>query len=373
MQRLLLLLLLLPSLRCTSQEGPVPPAADSASQPVMQASFRREGTTLSYGMPDLGLVFKQQKPAKLLLGKTNGGRDVEAWFFPGLSDRRALVIGGMHGSELSSTEMAHALIRELIREQPYYSVMVIPSLFPDNAAAALRSPGEMGSVMNIGRYSHPSAVDPNRQMPSPGRAFDPMRRTDHLGRPIEKENCLLLELIQYFQPSRIANLHAIRNTGLGGIYADPRTDHRGFALGYDSDSSLAIEMARLVHEQGGNVGGNMLEKRPNALYYKDPTPAPRGQLQKRNMTGSALNAHRGSGVSMGTWGTTAIQNELDETLNREAMRVITVEFPGSRRSIDYPSPQQRAYVKRQIVLFARAIHVVFLGNFFTEDILPVGI
>lgn len=373
MQRLLLLLLLLPFLRCTSQEGSARSAADSVSPPVMQASFRSEEKAFSYGMPGLGLVLKQQKPSKLLLGKTNGGRDVEAWFFPGTSDRRALVIGGMHGSELSSTEMAYALIRELIREQPYYSVMVIPSLFPDNAAAAMSAPGEMGSVLNIGRYSRPSAVDPNRQMPSPGRAFDPVRRTDHLGRPIERENCMLLELIQYFQPSRIANLHAIRNTGLGGIYADPRTDHRGRALGYDSDSSLAIEMARLVHEQGGNVGGNMLEKRPNALYYKDPTPAPRGQFQKRNMTGSALNANRGSGVSMGTWGTTAIQDERDESLNREAMRVITVEFPGARRSVDYSSPQQRAMIKSQILLFARAIHVVFLGNYFTEDILPVGI
>ena len=113
----------------------------------------------------------------------------------------------------------------------YYNVIIIPSLFPDNAETAKQSPLQIGDVQNIGRYSYPGAVDPNRQMPTPGQAFDEDHELDHAGRKIENENALLLELIGEYHPQRIVNLHAIRDTNYAGVYADPRTDQNSIALG----------------------------------------------------------------------------------------------------------------------------------------------
>ena len=55
-------------------------------------------------------------------------------------------------------------------------------------------------------------------MPSPGQPFDEGSGKDHMGREIEKENQLLLRLINMFKPERIANIHAIRDTEHAGIY-----------------------------------------------------------------------------------------------------------------------------------------------------------
>ncbi|MET0463181.1 MAG: hypothetical protein ABW007_08500 [Chitinophagaceae bacterium] len=350
------------------------PFADTTGKgrPAINASFasvEHKLTERSYSPAALDNVLQMGQPAGLQLGTTRQGRPVNAWYFPGISDKRALVIGGVHGSELSSIEVAQALVERLMaaEEKTYYSVIVIPSLFPDNAATAMRMPEQTGSVLNIGRYTHEQAVDPNRQMPSPGENIDDDELTDHLSRRIEKENQLLLQLIREYKPDRIASVHAIRNINYGGIYADPRTDANGIALGFTSDSSLAVDMAMLVNKQQGNVDGNHLQSSPTALYYKDPTPVAAGLIQKRNTVGAALKSNRGSGISMGTWGTTAIQNEKEAALNRAAMRVITMEVPGARRSFDYKTDQQRAFFRNQMLAFVNAIHHVFLGNYHIED------
>jgi hypothetical protein len=293
-------------------------------------------------------------------------REIDAWYFPGESDQRALIIGGVHGSELSSVEVANALLNDLLKgEQPYYSVIIIPILFPDNANKALASPQTINSVANIGRYTYAGAVDPNRQMPSPGKAFRPSAPFDHVGRQIEKENQLLLELIQEFKPNRVANLHAIRNSKYGGVYADPRTDENGIALGYESDSSLAVNMAKFIQLEGGNVAGNNLTKKPSALYYKDPVPVAPGLPQRRNMTGSVLNANRGSGVSLGTWGSTSVVDD-DASYNRPAMRIITIEYPGCKRPADYAKKHERVFHQRQVIAFAQSVRRYFLGEYYIE-------
>lgn len=337
-------------------------------RPVIRASFA-SSVERFYSLQGLNLLLQSKQPAGIQLGITRQGRPVNAWYFPGTSDKKALVIGGVHGSELSSIEVAQALVEKLSarEEKTYYSVIVIPSLFPDNAAMAMKVPEQAGSVLNIGRYTHENAVDPNRQMPSPGKDYSDESFADHLHRTIESENQLLLQLIRIYKPERIANVHAIRNINYGGIYADPRTDESSIALGYASDSSLAVDMAALVNQQQGNVAGNRLEKRPTALYYKDPVPAAKGSLQKRNTTGSALKAHRGSGISMGTWGTTAIKDEKDSNRNRNAMRVITIEVPGAKRSFDYAAEKQQVFFRKQVLAFVNAIEEVFLGEYYVEE------
>ena len=301
------------------------------------------------------------------MGSSQQGRNIEAYFFPGSSNKRALVIGGMHGSELSSIEVARELLEMMTHANtPYYNVIIIPSLFPDNAEAAKQFPLQIGDHQNIGRYSFPGAVDPNRQMPTPGHAFDEDHELDHAGRKIENENALLLGLIGEFQPQRIVNLHAIRDKNYAGVFADPRTDHNGIALGYDTDSSLAVEVAKHINQNGGYVPGNHLATNPNALYYKDPQPVAAGQFQKRNFSGSFLPGKRGGGVSLGTWASTAVVDANDSTRNREAMRILTIEFPGSKRPIDYNSKKEQNFYQKQVESYAAALYDVFLQDYFTE-------
>ena len=344
--------------------------SDTTYNDLTLASFVSAGNQLnksSYSLKELDLVVRENKTTQFLLGQSQEGRIINAWYIPGTSKNRALAIAGVHGSELSAVDVAYQVLKQLLQgEQPYYSVIIIPSLFPDNAIKAMNKPEYIGSIDNIGRYTFPNAVDPNRQMPSPGKAFDENMSLDHAGRRIEQENQLLLQLIQVFKPQRIVSLHAIRNTDHGGVYADPRTDHNGFAIGYSSDSSLAVQMASFIHRQGGNVCGNNLTDKPTALYYKDPVPAPPGQLQKRNIAGAVLSAKRGSGISLGTWGSTAIAGESDPAKNRDAIRIITIEYPGNKRPADYKTKEEQLYQQKQVELFASAISSVFLERYFTE-------
>ncbi len=316
---------------------------------------------------ELEKILLDRKAAQFVLGRSQQGRNIDAYFFPGTGDKRALVIGGMHGSELSSIEVAKELMRQLTQgDSIFYNVIIIPSLFPDNAETAKQNFLQIGGVENIGRYSYPGAIDPNRQMPTPGKAFDEENSLDHAGRKIENENALLLELINQYRPQRIVNLHAIRNTGNAGVFADPRTDHKGIALGYATDSSLAIAIAAAIQQQGGYIPGNYLDKKPTALYYKDPIAVAKGMFQKRNLTGSSIPGKRGGGVSLGTWASTAVHDEKDPFQNRDAIRIITMEFPGSKRPVDHKKNLE-AFYQQQVVIYAKGIKSVFLGEYFTEE------
>jgi len=317
---------------------------------------------------ELNKILTNRKATQFILGRSQQGRDIEAFYFPGISSRRALIIGGVHGSELSSIEVAKQLLQLLqAGDSIFYNAIIIPSLFPDNAEAAKLMTSKIGGVENIGRYSFPGAVDPNRQMPTPGQAFDEEDALDHEGRKIENENTFLLDLISQYRPQRIVNLHAIRDTSHAGIFADPRTDEKGIALGYETDSSLAIAIAKDIQQNGGYIPGNQLHKNPTALYYKDPAPAPAGCLQKRNFSGSTVPGQRGGGVSLGTWASTAVVDKENPGKRREAMRILTMEFPGSKRPSDYHSKTEQIYYQQNIELYAAALKNIFLKKYFIEE------
>ncbi len=315
-------------------------------------------------------VWMSRKATRFILGKSKKGRNVDAYYFPGSSNKRALILGGIHGSELSSIEVARNLMNQLEEgDSIYYNVIIIPSLFPDNAVKANEHIEELGSIKNIGRYSYAGAVDPNRQMPTPGQPFNEKDKLDHAGRQIESENSLLLDLINQFKPDRMISLHAIRNTELAGVFADPRCDHRGIALGYASDSSLAIMIASAIEAQGACTPGNRLYKKPTALYYKDPPAVPKGKVQRRNLTGAPLPGYKGAGISLGTWASTAVVDKKEPLKNREAIRILTIEFPGSKRPADHKPALQNFY-QHQVRSYAMAVKNIFLGNYFSEEERP---
>lgn len=358
----ILLFICLTMLSSAGSSGNTKPATNS---PVSIAADDKPGSSLY--SEELKKILVDRKASSFVLGRSQQGRNIEAYFFPGNSDKRALIIGGVHGSELSSIEVARQLLQQLTpADKLYYSVIIIPSLFPDNAETAKQFPALIGDFKNIGRYSYPGAVDPNRQMPTPGKPFDEDHELDHVGRLIETENTLLLDLIDQYRPQRIVNLHAIRDMNHAGVFADPRTDHQSISLGYETDSSLAVSIAMYIQQNGGYIPGNNLNKTPTALYYKDPVPVAAGQFQKRNFTGSSLPGQRGGGISLGTWASTAVLDEKDPGRNRDAIRILTMEFPGSKRPVDYASKTEQSFYQSQVELYATALKNIFLQEYFVE-------
>src|SRR4029079_19423739 len=53
------------------------------------------------------------KSGKVVLGYSKKKKPVEVYYFSGSSNKRALIIGGMHGSELSAIELAKQVIEIL--------------------------------------------------------------------------------------------------------------------------------------------------------------------------------------------------------------------------------------------------------------------
>jgi hypothetical protein len=313
-------------------------------------------------------MLKSRAPLQAFLGTSKLGRPIRAYYFPGASNKRALVVAGVHGSELSSIEVAKSLIASLQQDATtFYSVIVVPCLFPDNEVSAKQDINGLGIIHNNGRYSNTTSADPNRQMPVLGKSFNINNPVDYLGRDIETENQLLLQLIEDYRPDRIVNLHAIRDVKRAGIYADPRTDSKGFALGYETDSALVIDMATYINNNGGYVGGNRLDSVPTALYYNDPAVVSKNEWQRRNLEGAKLPGNRGHGVSLGSWASTAVCDSLNPSQNRPALRLVTVEFPGYKRPLDYTEEKQKEYNNKLVDLYSTCIRNIFLASNYVED------
>ena len=228
------------------------------------------------------------------LGHTAGRRPIRAWFFPGLSDERALVIGGVHGNEHSGVR-AVEILRDALQTvpRPYRSVLLVPKLFPDNVAA------------NRGKGIREGSIETNRNFPAPGESLDTARAAggakgplDMLKRPILPENIILMQLIERFRPGRIASVHATRHSSQAGIFADPHTVSPAISrwasdiplpfagstfddmlqssagAGTAADAALALKMAQIAEAGGARVAGNQLgSATPNTVWGG---AAPRG-------------------------------------------------------------------------------------------------
>jgi hypothetical protein len=260
---------------------------------------------------------------------------------------------------------------------PYYSVTIVPQLFPDNVAAreqkiaSTKRRWKRQAVFssNYGRYTlgKKKRTDPNRQYPLPGKTFNPNDKKDRLHGIIEHENQILLKLIERFKPERIANIHAIHSPAQAGIYADPRTDESGVALGFSSDKALALAMAERAAKGGAGVRGNKLTKKgkkgkySTAIYPKDPRAVAVGKRQRRSHETWNFKPRKGKGISLGTWASTAIKDKLNPSKNRSAIQIITVEVATTKRIEDMPKKKQ-ADRRKEIESHAAAIREIFLGK-----------
>ncbi|WP_157591823.1 hypothetical protein [Solirubrobacter soli] len=165
---------------------------------------------------------------------------VHAYYFPGVTERRALIIGGVHGSEPQGVAVVESLRAELTKRSaagkpPYFTVILVPKLIARTHESKLpkvkdrryvpRAPGDSAAEVNK------TGIEPNRTFPMPGEdyadarkratggdselKFDPPGKEgprkpkgDHATDTILPENRVLIQLIERFKPERIASVHA---------------------------------------------------------------------------------------------------------------------------------------------------------------------
>jgi hypothetical protein len=165
---------------------------------------------------------------------------VHAYYFPGVSERRALIIGGVHGSEPQGVAVVESLRDQLTKRSaagkpPFFTVILVPKLIARTHESTFakvkdrryvpRAPGDKAETVDK------TGVEPNRTFPMPGEdyadarkratggdselKFDPPGKAkprtpkgDHATDTILPENRVLIQLIERFKPERIASVHA---------------------------------------------------------------------------------------------------------------------------------------------------------------------
>ena len=214
------------------------------------------------------------------LGRTSGAlgppdrlgrpvpRPVEAVFVRGTTTRRALVIAGVHGTERQGIEVARMLIADLQTRQPHFTVILVPSLFPDNAAVPppVGEPGSRESGSTPTNRNFPRA---DQDLAAARAAGTGGRAVDAAGRRILAENEMLLELMESFHPERIISIHGTRRPGAAGVFFDPRSpspDELQAARAEAAERAAAHRTSRsdLYSEGGGEAVRSELQE----IYYR---------------------------------------------------------------------------------------------------------
>jgi hypothetical protein len=325
---------------------------------------------------------------------------LETYLFQGESDQKAMIVGGIHGSERGSVEIARSLIARLQtpgHPRPFYSLLIVPQLMAHNTRRTGRvRPDGLRAGSHDDRYSniHRNAdghivragnperrlpesfagrepletnsreyTDPNRQAPRLGHGVDAHDPRDARRRPIEPENYIMVSLFNRYHPSRIVMLHGIDARTQGGIYADPRTTADGTALGYDPDHQLAVEMARSADtnytdnggtQRNGPVPHNAIRTdHPDTRYHTDPAPVAAGEHQRRLTR---------AGTSFGGWFATEVNDPTHTDQNRPAVTTLTLETPTYGDSTDMGSAEANLDRRRELDALTTSLESVFLAR-----------
>ena len=307
------------------------------------------------------------------LGKTAGKRSIELHLFPGKTTRRALVIGGVHGTERQGVQVARLLEKDLAATPSDFSVLLVPVLFPDNAAS--------GSLGIREQKDKPT----NRNFPDPGKDLAASGGKDATGRDILPENQLLMQLMERFKPERIISLHGTQYPEKAGIFYDPReltadeargpaasarprpSDSEGssearyralykhkLAAAESADKDLSLRSAQLIDAATTGVKGR--EARNLGAGKQHPSVAgnvgPSGKLD---------TGHWGGEVPGGT--------SLGDYASKRGTSIFTVEPPVNRNIADYGKGGNNAGEKvnqadrtTELQAYADAVRTVLLAN-----------
>ena len=276
---------------------------------------------------------------------------IMAHFFKGTTDRRALIIGGVHNkTEPQGADVVQKLraILETRPKPPFFSVVLVPNLF-DPAQYSKGSPrwvqGGAGTT-DSGKFESSRPVEPNRNFPLPGEDLEaahnrgasspkspelvfsdpastaPRAPQDTAGGAgggtstrMLPETRALIALIESFHPERIASVHAhsLKNDpgDAPGIFVDPRPGAAQAA----EDDRLATAMV----------------KEAQSRLSTSPIPQPQTDPFKGNAAGTAAatvhyatGAPHAEGNSLGMWAPVPVASGSGA---RPGITTMTIEVP----------------------------------------------
>jgi hypothetical protein len=304
---------------------------------------------------------------------------IKCYFIQGRSSERALIIGGVHGSEQSGIEVVERLKASLesATTSPYFTTILVPVLFPDNRAyeqwyRASHSLSRTNSpTIGGGRYTRirpgdgsEKLVEPNRNYPLPGQSLQTAQQMglripgnselplqgEYVISTLLPETSYLIALIERFQPSRIASVHAHRRSrkkgDAPGIYVDPRG-------GFDQNSDQAHTSEGQSDDQlAQNMVAHANRLRSSRSYRGDDRNNPGGSVH--------YSASHPLGTSIGDWAPTAVdegqRGVADRPGDRPAITTITVEVQDY-----YPSAEDSSgSMSQRIDVNKDALQKVFL-------------
>lgn len=334
---------------------------------------------------------------------------VRAYFFPGQTDRRALILGGVHGVEQQGADTVEQIrvalaARSAAGHPPFFTTILVPTLFEvthrgGRSAGQRHVPGGMGRS-TAGVLQTSRSVEPNRNFPLPGEDLAAARArgagsataselvfrddsgtvreaqdtpdTVSGGQIVRRgqggtstrmlaENRILIQLIERFQPERLASVHAHSLKTLAGdapgIFVDPRgIDPVTHAVtnpgqGAEDDrlaTALTGEGTRRWAARGGSVPGT----------------SPRtGNPFVGNAAGtSSSTVHYSStatpeGNSLGTWAPVpTVAGAQGARVSRPGITTVTVEIP------QWTDPSQAASLRAIEELDRDLLIEIFLGD-----------
>lgn len=186
----------------------------------------------------------------------------------GKSDDIALVIAGVHGSEISGIEVANwiavKLKKQRLTDPPLYTTILVPEIYPEQAFSerdrrirANFRDEELDSNAFRNVKLGGQIIATNRQFPVPGEPSSTLKDRTAGGQPLLPETKELLRLIELCKPKRIASIHAHRipagkptkGTDWPGVFVDPRYvfDKRclgKFKVGWFDTNACKFDLAK---------------------------------------------------------------------------------------------------------------------------------
>jgi hypothetical protein len=383
-----------------AQRGPIPDpygmgyntiltSAGAAAEPAVRDLASLEQANLSVNLAAFAALPDASALAVLALQTHATGTACEPWFpllravtdpyggatritahlFTGRTDRRALIIGGVHnrtepqGAAVVDRLRALLASRATLGTRPFFTVILVPDLF----ARSRYSPGDPRWVQGgmgrdtSGTLSTNRPVEPNRNFPVPGEDLAATRARGSSGpnapelvftdpanptaapRPAHDtsiaggggtsirmlpETRTLVSLIEHFHPERIASVHAHSLKNLPGdapgIFVDPRGVNP--TTGAVTNAAQAAEDDRLAAAMV-RTGRNSLASTPIAGAPSDPfvgNVPPTGGSTVRYASGV-----HAEGNSLGTWAPAPVASGPGA---RAGITTITMEVPQWRGS-----------------------------------------
>jgi len=341
----------------------------------------------------------------------------EVHFIAGRTSQRALVLGGVHGSEPEGEVVVRQLIEALktATTKPFFTVILVPRLIsksrqdpsPKSHNAPFREVDDKTAKGAAGAGSKGTGsegnieIEPNRNFPLPGTSYDSYKKTGHLEfwdagarkvrapRDIVKidgkkenrakavasekmlpENRLLVHLIERFQPERLVSVHQHSVPGGRGdgpgVFVDPRRPATKLSAddGFDPTTDQALTPEGQQDDKLGAAMRDTIQTDAEAAGLRkqglDPlagnaVPLPGTKSKKPPTVHYKTGAHA-EGNSLGDYAPVEVKE--GGVGDRPDIGTITIEIP----QYDKSKPDQADALSKLEAIEVDALQRIFLGD-----------